>query len=109
MGGRDNRRLNELLQEQVIFPYEDWTLESIVNQLSHAGMEIIQAQECFPENVFRDIGAVVFYLRIISWQVPDFTVEKYRQELYAMHQRIQQEGGLVTHSHRVLVEARKPD
>jgi SAM-dependent methyltransferase len=109
VGGRDNLRLNELLQDVVEYPYRDWTLEHMVAELRHAGMEIVQAQECFPENVFRDVGAVVFYLRIISWQVADFSVEKYRHKLYAIHQRIQREGGLVTHSHRVLVEARKPD
>ncbi len=109
VGGRDNLRLNELLQDVVEYPYRDWTLDKMVAQLRHAGLEIVQAQECFPENVFQDIGAVVFYLRIIAWQIEDFTVEKYREKLYAIHQHIQRDGGLVTHSHRVLVEARKPD
>jgi SAM-dependent methyltransferase len=109
VGGKDNLRLNELLQDRVEYPYHDWTLENIVSQLSHAGLEVVQAQECFPENVFMDIGAVVFYLRIISWQVADFAVEKYHPKLFAIHQQIQREGSLVTHSHRILVEARKPN
>jgi len=108
VGGRDNLGLNELLQEEVEFAYSDWTLQKMVVELKHADLEIVHAQECFPENVFRDIGAVVFYLHIISWQVAGFTVDKYRQKLYAIHQRIQRDGGLVTHSHRILVEARKP-
>lgn len=93
MGGSDNLRLNELLQDVVDYPYRDWTLEYMVTEFRHAGLEIVQAQEYFPENVFRDIGAVVFYLRIISWQLADFSVEKYREKLYAIHQHIQREGG----------------
>ena len=108
VGGKDNLRLNELLQDEISYPYADWTLENIVTQLQHAGLDILQAQECFPENIFRDIGAVVFYLRIISWQIPAFTVEKYRDRLFAIHEQIQRDSGLVTHSHRILVEALKP-
>ena len=108
VGGSNNLRLNELLQDVVAFPYQDWTLETILKDLQHAGLEILQTQECFPRNLFRDIGAVVFYLRIISWQVPDFTVEKYRDRLYAIHQSILRDGALLTHSHRIVIEARKP-
>ena len=108
VGGKDNLRLNELLQDEVVHPYRDWTLDNILAQLHYAGLVILQAQECFPENIFMDIGAVVFYLRIISWQIEDFTVEKYRSRLLAIHERIQREGGLVTHSHRILIEACKP-
>jgi len=107
VGGMNNLQLNELLQDGVQYPFSDWTLDNIVSQLRHTGLQILQTQECFPENIFRDIGAVVFYLRIISWQVADFTVDKYRERLYAIHQRIHREGGLVTYSHRILVEASK--
>jgi len=107
-GGKNNIRLNELLQEQVDFMYSYWTLEYIVNELQQAGFEILQAEECYPESVFLDIGAVLFCLRIISWQVADFSVEKYREKLYAIHRMIQREGKLVTHDHRVLVEAQRP-
>ena len=108
VGGRDNLRLNKLLQDEVAYPFHEWTLDNILAQLHYAGLVILQAPECFHENIFMDIGAVVFYLRIISWQIEDFTVEKYRSRLLAIHERIQREGGLVTHSHRILIEACKP-
>jgi SAM-dependent methyltransferase len=107
VGGKNNIRLNELLQDQVYFEYSYWTLEEVVRWLQEAGLVILTAQEEYPEEHFYDIGAVVFYLRVISWQVADFSVEKYRDKLYAIHQIIQREGRLVTHSHRILVEARK--
>jgi hypothetical protein len=50
----------------------------------------------------------VFYLRIIPWQVADFSVEKYRTKLYAIHDDMLAHGPLVVHDHRILVEARKP-
>ena len=51
---------------------------------------------------------MVFYLRIISWQIPDFSVDKYRDKVYAIHQEIVAHGPLQVQEHRILVEARKP-
>jgi len=42
------------------------------------------------------------------WTVPDFTVDRYREPLRKLHERIQADGAFVTHSSRVLIEARKP-
>jgi SAM-dependent methyltransferase len=107
VGGENNIRLNELLQDKVYFKYANWTLAECVRWQRQAGFRILHAQEERPEEVFYDIGAVVFYLRVISWQVEDFSVEKYRDKLYAIHETIQREGKLVSYAHRFLVEAIK--
>ena len=60
-----------------------------------------------PRTVFYDIGAVVFFLRLVVWTVPDFTVEKYRKELLVLHRRIERDGGFATSASRFLIEAVK--
>ncbi|MFF8022448.1 class I SAM-dependent methyltransferase [Streptomyces sp. NPDC007896] len=57
---------------------------------------------------FYDIGAVVHFLRKVIWMVPGFTVDRYRTELRALHERIEAKGPFVAHSARFLIEARKP-
>ncbi|RDI55446.1 class I SAM-dependent methyltransferase [Nocardia mexicana] len=57
---------------------------------------------------FDDIGAVVYFLRKVTWMVPGFTVDRYRDRLRDLHQRIEAEGPFLAHSTRTLVEARKP-
>ena len=57
---------------------------------------------------FFDVGAVVYFLRKVIWMVPDFTVERYRDRLRALHERISREGPFVAHATRFLIEARKP-
>jgi hypothetical protein len=57
---------------------------------------------------FFDVGAVIYFLRKLSWVVAGFTVAKYRDELLKLHPQIEAEGALVTHTSRVLIEARKP-
>ena len=57
---------------------------------------------------FDDVGAVVYFLRLVVWTVPDFTVERYRDRLTALHREITTHGPFVAHSTRFLIEASKP-
>ena len=57
--------------------------------------------------VFYDIGAVVYFLRLVVWIVPDFTVERFRDRLLALHDKIQEDGPFVAHATRFLIEANK--
>lgn len=57
---------------------------------------------------FGDIGAVVYLLRKVIWTVPDFTVDAYGDQLRRLHDRIRQDGPLVVHSTRTLIEAVEP-
>lgn len=55
-----------------------------------------------------DVGAAVYLLRKLVWWVPDFSVERYRDELRELHERIAADGVFVATSARTLIEARKP-
>jgi SAM-dependent methyltransferase len=108
VGGQNCIRLNELLQDQVDYQYAYWTEGVITQQLKSSGFKMQDVREEFPVTEFSDIGAIVFYLRTISWQIADFSVEKYRHKLFALHQDILSHGLLQVREHRILVEARKP-
>lgn len=57
---------------------------------------------------FRDIGAVIYFLRKVIWIVPGFTVARYHPQLEALHDRIRANGPFQAHTTRFLIEARKP-
>jgi SAM-dependent methyltransferase len=107
VGDQDNLQLNTLLDAPAPADDADWNLLYATHALAQAGFAIVDQREEFPATVFADIGAVVFYLRVISWQIPGFSVESYRDRLWALHRRMQEQGGLVIQSHRFLIEARK--
>jgi SAM-dependent methyltransferase len=108
VGGQNDIRLNELLQDRVKFEYSYWTKDLITRQLKDVGFELLVVKEEFPLAEFADIGAVVFYLRIIPWQVAGFSVETHLDKLFKIHQNILTHGPLQVLDHRILVEARKP-
>lgn len=77
-------------------------------QASAAGLEIVDMRMERLRAEFFDVGAVIYFLRKVIWTVPDFTVDRYRDRLRELHDRIEAEGPFVAHSTRTLVEARKP-
>ena len=107
VGGLNEIRLNELLQDEVHAEYDYHTLDYAAGLLVNAGMELLQAREDFPVSEFYDLAGVVYYLRVISWQVPGFTPEAYLERLYGIYEMIKRDGKLSTPSHRLLLEARR--
>jgi len=73
-----------------------------------AGLRIEELKTERLRATFADVGAVVYFLRLVIWTVPDFSVEKYRDRLTAMHREITVNGPFVAHATRFLIEATKP-
>ncbi|MFF5894961.1 methyltransferase domain-containing protein [Streptomyces argenteolus] len=74
-----------------------------------AGLEVTDLRAERLRVEFRDIGAVVHFLRKVIWMVPGFTVAGHLPRLRSLHRLIETEGPFVAHSSRFLIEARKPD
>ena len=68
-----------------------------------AGLVVRDLVEARLRATFDDIGAIVYFLRLVLWTVPDFTAERYRGALLALHERIQDNGPFEAHSTRFLI------
>ncbi len=73
-----------------------------------AGLVVTELRSARLRTEFRDIAAVVVYLRKVIWIVPGFTVDAYREQLLAVHRRILAEGSFTSWATRFLIEAHKP-
>ncbi len=107
VGDRNCIRLNEALGAQPDALSALWTLGQAVKQLEEGGFGIVVQKEEFPATEFKDIGAVVYYLKAISWQVSDFSIEKYYDQLGEIHNRILETGKFSVEQHRFYIEAKK--
>ncbi|MGM7700763.1 class I SAM-dependent methyltransferase [Pseudalkalibacillus sp. Hm43] len=108
VGGQDATRLNELLGEDTDFGYSYWTLEYARKELEQSGFEVEEAYESFPYVRFYDIGAVLYHLKAIPWQVPNFSVQSHLSELMKMEEMIQEKGYLDVSEHRFYLSCIKP-
>ncbi|MFC0548945.1 hypothetical protein [Kutzneria chonburiensis] len=106
VGSDDCVELNRALGARV--SDQRWNLDVATEALTAAGLRVIDAREERPLLRFHDIGAVVYQLRMVPWQIKDFTVERYDAALRRLHARIEAEGSLAVRTHRFLVRAAKP-
>jgi SAM-dependent methyltransferase len=72
-----------------------------------AGLRILDLRTARCRMEFFDIGAVVYILRKCVWWVPDFTVDRYSQNLRRLDAHIRTHGAFVAHSARTLIEANR--
>lgn len=105
VGSHNGLELNAALGAPPPADPESWTLDAVVDELHRAGLRVLDAREEMVEYVFHDIGAVVFQLRAVPWQVRDFDLNRYDRRLRALHERICSQGAFTTRDHRFLVEA----
>lgn len=105
VGGLDCAELNEQFGTPLNSEFSSWSLETACSELRKNGFTILEAKEEFPLQRFYDVGAVVYYLQAIPWQIPDFTVESYNEELYRIHEIILQKGYFDVKQHRFIIKA----
>lgn len=87
------------------YQFTNWTLDYAVKQLQDAGWRVIEQREAYPIMRFFDVGAIVYYLKAVPWQIPDFSVEGYFDKLVEIHNSIEQHGYIDFHTHRFLIVA----
>jgi SAM-dependent methyltransferase len=72
-----------------------------------AGLTVTDLRAESLRTEFRDVGAVIYFLRKVIWIVPGFTVDGYRVKLKALHDQIQRQGPFQATTRRFLIEAVK--
>ncbi|MHA6531751.1 class I SAM-dependent methyltransferase [Paenibacillus sp. BAC0078] len=108
VGGQNNRALSEmLLGGEAAAVDEAFYLDAVCDELRRGGFTVSSAAECFPELRFYDIGALVYFAKIIEWEFPGFTVEKCFDRLCLLQQRLAQEGCIRSTEHRFFITAGK--
>jgi SAM-dependent methyltransferase len=105
VGSDDLADLNAALGAPAPHP-RVWTAEAAVRELEAAGLTVTDVREEHPTATFHDIGAVVFQLRAVPWQIRDFTPQRYDRALRRLHAQIRTHGHFTVTAHRFLVEAR---
>lgn len=84
---------------------ELFSLRTELLKLQNCGFLVHDAKECYSELKFFDVGAVVFWARIIVWSFPEFSVEKNFEQLCTLQQDILQRGFISTLEHRFFIVA----
>ena len=80
-----------------------------MDRFSQTGFEILDGQECFRPIRFYDVGALVWFARIIEWEFPGFSVDRNLDRLLQVQKLLNESGVIEGSIHRFLLVARKCD
>ena len=75
-------------------PARSWDLGLAEQQLTRAGLQVVDSGEGTEITSFADVGAFVWYLKMIPWTVENFSVAAHRPALERLHERIVCDGPL---------------
>jgi len=108
VGDRNDIGIRELLGA----PFASANVESAdlaeaVSNLKAADFQVTKQLEDIYAQRFFDVGAIVYQLKAVPWQIPDFTVERYFDRLKAIHEKIQRDGYVDVLEHRFFIIAEK--
>ncbi|MFS0781047.1 class I SAM-dependent methyltransferase [Bacillus sp. 1P06AnD] len=105
VGGTDCNGINAALGKPANLEFSHWNMAFAVEELKNSGFTIVDCKEAFPVQRFYDIGSLVYYLKAIPWQVPDFSIEKDLDSLYRIHQQLTEDGYFNVYQHRFIIKA----
>lgn len=88
-------------------PFPEQYLDIASRKFRDAGFEILDAQECFRQIKFFDVGALVWFARIIEWEFPKFSVDTCLNRLLNAQQILEQNGCIEGKIHRFILVAQK--
>ncbi len=108
VGDRNDRDLVEKVLPRAAEPFPGQNLTVQAKAFKDAGFEILQKDEAFMPIRFFDIGAFVWFARIIEWEFPGFSVDGCAENLLKMQKKIETDGAIEGTTHRYLIVARKP-
>lgn len=108
VGAENDRELVELLLPQLTeVPYPKQYLEVKKAELLEHGFVILESGEVRRPIRFFDVGALVWFARIIEWEFPGFSVESCFEQLLEAQKRIERDGLLEGSIHRFYIVAKK--
>ena len=107
VGAENDRELVELLLGQTPLPFPEQYLETARRKFCDAGFTILDAQECWRPIKFYDVGALVWFARIIEWEFPGFSVERCRDRLLRAQELLERNGCIEGRIHRFLLVCEK--
>lgn len=108
VGAENDRELVYLLGCDPTPRFPEQHLDLTLEKFRRAGFEILDGQEAFMPIRFYDVGAFVWFARIIQWEYPGFSVDTHFTQLLNAQHILEQAGVLEGRTHRFFLIAKKP-
>lgn len=107
VGGCNNNDLSHKLIEDFIPQFTNHYLEHSREMLINEGFDILLEEEVFNQTKFYDLGALVYFAKIIEWEFPGFSVDSCFDNLCKVQKELTKNGYVSGTQHRFIIVAKK--
>lgn len=107
VGGKNDSELSNLLIDNFKPQFPDHDLKNNVNKFKNEKFDILKSEEEFTKICFFDVGALVYFAKIIEWEFPNFSVDSCFENLLKAHKIIEEQKQICGTEHRFLIVAKK--
>lgn len=107
VGGMNNVKLAEQLIEDYESQVSDNVLQDEIEKSKAIGFELIDEREIILPFKFYDIGALVYFAKIISWEFEGFSVDACFDRLVHFQEILNEKGYIESEAHRYLLVLKK--
>lgn len=107
VGAENDRKLVELLCGDLPLPFPDQYASKTAAAFQKEAFSILYQEECFSPIRFYDVGALIWFARVLPWEFAGFSVDTHIQNLMKAQHIVENEGYIEGKTHRFLLVARK--
>lgn len=108
VGAENDQELVQLLLPEIKeAPYPKQYLDVRTSELLAQGFEVLEGGEARRPIRFYDVGALVWFARIVDWEFPGFSVDDCLEQLYEAQEVLDRTGVIEGSIHRFYIVARK--
>jgi len=107
VGGKNDFDLSQRLCMNFAPQFPRHTLKNNTDAVRLSGFEIEKEEEAFTPVRFFDVGALVYFAKIIEWEFSDFSVDNSFDSLLRCQKEIEEIGFVQGTEHRFIIVARK--
>ena len=108
VGGLNNKELSRfLISDFKEITNSEHTLKNNLMLIETKGLTILKSDECFPKLNFMDVGALVYFAKIIEWEFPNFSVDSCFKRLCLLQSIVEKQGFIGSKQHRFVIVAQK--
>ena len=107
VGAENDRELVTLLCGQVPMPFSEQYASLAADGFRRAGFTILRQEEVFRPIRFYDVGALVWFARVLPWEFADFSVDTHFSNLLQAQKILEETGAIEARIHRFLLVAQK--
>jgi len=107
VGGEDHKEFANRLNDNFKKKYPEHSVEKYSEKMTDLGFKILNTDEVKYPVKFFDVGALVFYAKIIAWEYPNFSVKTHLDKLLDCQRELTEKGYLEGTGHRFYIVAQK--